>query len=181
MSLSEYEWVRIERNLAYGESELENKSMNELFVAVIESLEPSFQKLVAMPPVTAATLPASMPTAGIYLFSENGIPLYVGRTRNLRGRIGRHSRPGATYKMAAFAFHIAREVTGNLEATYRKIGGRSSLIEIPEFYLAFTQAKQRIRAMDLRYVEERDPVRQAILEIYVSLCLKTPYNDFDTH
>jgi hypothetical protein len=35
--------------------------------------------------------------------------------------------------------------------------------------------------MDVRYVEETDPLRQALLEIYVSIILKTPYNDFDTH
>lgn len=160
---------------------LENTPMNELFLAVIESLEPSFQRLVTMPSVTAATLPASMPTAGIYLFSENGIPLYVGRTRNLRKRIRKHSRPGATYKMAAFAFHIARDVTGNLLATYKPVGSRADLMKNAEFCQAFRDAKTRINTMELRFVEEIDPVRQAILEIYVSMCLKTPYNDFDTH
>ncbi len=35
--------------------------------------------------------------------------------------------------------------------------------------------------MQVRYVEERDPLRQALLEIYVALVLKTPYNDFNTH
>ena len=155
--------------------------MNEHFLEVIHSLEPSFQKLMAMPPVTAATLPQSMPTAGIYLFSEQDCHLYVGRTRDLRGRMGRHSLPGATHRMAAFAFRLAREATGYLDATYMKVGGRSDLIEIPEFYLAFTEAKKRIRAMDLRFVKETDPVRQAVLEIYVAVSLQTPYNDFNTH
>jgi hypothetical protein len=31
------------------------------------------------------------------------------------------------------------------------------------------------------YGEEADALRQALLEIYVSIILKTPYNDFDTH
>ena len=35
--------------------------------------------------------------------------------------------------------------------------------------------------MELRYVEEADPLRQTLLEIYVAVALKTPYNDFDTH
>jgi hypothetical protein len=35
--------------------------------------------------------------------------------------------------------------------------------------------------MDLRFVEEWDPTRQALLEIYVSVFLRTKYNDFDTH
>jgi hypothetical protein len=46
---------------------------------------------------------------------------------------------------------------------------------------AFQQAKARVRDMDLRFVEEADPTRQALLEIYASVVLRTKYNDFDTH
>ena len=155
--------------------------MNELFLEAIHSLEPSFQKLLAMEPVTAVTLPQSVPKAGIYLFSENSSPLYVGRTRNIKVRIARHTRPGATHRMAAFAFHLAREVTGSLVATYKKEGSRKHLMEGLEFRQAFGDAKKRIRAMDLRFIEENDPIRQALLEIYVAVSLQTPYNDFDTH
>jgi hypothetical protein len=35
--------------------------------------------------------------------------------------------------------------------------------------------------MDIRNVDEDDPVSQALLEIYVATALGTPYNDFDTH
>ena len=35
--------------------------------------------------------------------------------------------------------------------------------------------------MELRYVEETDPLRQALLEIYASIVHATPYNDFNTH
>lgn len=35
--------------------------------------------------------------------------------------------------------------------------------------------------MDLRFVEETDPLRQAFLEIYVAVALNTPHNDFETH
>ena len=68
-----------------------------------------------------------------------------------------------------------------MEATYTQKGGRSDLILRPEFLLAFTEAKKRIRAMDLRFVAETDPICQAVLEIYVALSRHTPYNDFDTH
>ncbi len=84
--------------------------------------------------------------------------------------------------MAAFAFRLAREATGNLVATYKKgEGSRAELMKDEAFITAFTNAKARIRAMDLRFVEEVDPTRQALLEIYVSVVLSTPYNDFDTH
>lgn len=35
--------------------------------------------------------------------------------------------------------------------------------------------------MDVRYVSEPDPMRQALLEMYVSVSLQTPHNDFDNH
>jgi hypothetical protein len=35
--------------------------------------------------------------------------------------------------------------------------------------------------MDLRYVVEGDPLRQALLEIYVAVVLETQCNDFETH
>jgi hypothetical protein len=84
--------------------------------------------------------------------------------------------------MAAFAFRLARETTGNLKATYKKgEGSRSALMEDEEFVAAFDASKARIRKMSLRFVEESDPVRQALLEIYVAVVLSTPYNDFDNH
>jgi hypothetical protein len=35
--------------------------------------------------------------------------------------------------------------------------------------------------MGYRYVEEPNPTRQALLEMYCAIALGTPYNDFDTH
>jgi predicted GIY-YIG superfamily endonuclease len=154
--------------------------MDTKFLALVEGLKPLLQRLLEMQPVKPDRLPALMPSAGVYLLSEGGHHLYVGRSNNIRGRIGRHSRPGATHRMAAFAFRLAREVTGNLRASYRKgKGSRAALMEEPEFSTAFTEAKARIRKMDVRFVEESNPTRQALLEIYVAVVLATPYNDFD--
>lgn len=136
---------------------------------------------MAMQPVLFSTLPRRMPAAGIYLFSEFGRPLYVGRTRTLKRRIGRHCRPGATHRMAVFAFRLARESTGKLKATYTTKGSRAALMQEPSFREAFEMAKERIRAMEVRFVEEPDPVCQTLLEVYVAIALGTPYNDFDTH
>lgn len=51
----------------------------------------------------------------------------------------------------------------------------------PVFAAAFSAAKERIRQMEYRYVEEVDQNRQALLEIYCAVVLATPYNDFGTH
>lgn len=156
--------------------------MDSKFITHIEALRPKLTQLLAMAPVTATTLPRSMPKRGVYLLSEGERHWYVGRSNNIKKRIGRHSRPGATHRMAAFAFRLAREATGNVKATYKKgEGSRSALMEDQEFVAAFDSAKARIRNMDLRFVEETDPVRQALLEIYVAEVLGTPHNDFDNH
>jgi hypothetical protein len=49
------------------------------------------------------------------------------------------------------------------------------------FRSAFESQKARLRAMDIRVVEEAEPNRQALLEMYVSIALGTPYNDFANH
>jgi len=156
--------------------------MDSQFISYIEALKPKLDELLKMDPVTPENLPKIMPEKGIYLLSEGEHHLYVGRSNNIRKRIARHSNPGATHRMAAFAFRLAREKTGNHKATYKKgEGSRASLMEDPIFISAFSSAKERIRKMSLRFVEETNPVPQALLEIYVAVVLNTPYNDFDNH
>ena len=156
--------------------------MNLNFAQAIEGLDASFEALRRMKPVKAGMWPADMPLKGVYLFSEGRRHLYVGRSNNIRGRHGRHCRPGATGRMAAFAFQLAREATGKVERSYRKgEHSRSGLMLDPGFAEAFKRAKVRIRAMDFRFVEESHQTRQALLEIYCAVALGTPYNKFDNH
>jgi hypothetical protein len=87
----------------------------------------------------------------------------------------------AQHNQAVFAFRLARAETGKTVAAYSREGSRSTLLSDPQFAEAFLRAKARIRNMELRYVEETDPLRQALLEIYVAVVLRTPHNDFETH
>jgi predicted GIY-YIG superfamily endonuclease len=152
------------------------------FQTHLDALQPKLQELLAMPTVKPSQLPKQMPKAGVYLLSEAGEYLYVGRSNDIRGRIGRHSRPGATHRMAAFAFRLARHETGQLVPSYKKgEGSREALMSDPLFSKAFYEAKARICAMDLQYVEEANPVRQCLLEVYVAVALKAKHNDFDNH
>ncbi len=48
--------------------------------------------------------------SGVYLFSENGKDLYVGRSRNIRRRYSDHTCNSPN--SAAFAVLLAREKTG---------------------------------------------------------------------
>ena len=155
--------------------------MNTEFAHFVEALEPKFQSLMAMKPVKYAGLPAQMPKRGVYLFSEGGNHLYVGRTNRIRKRLAGHCRPSSTHFSATFAFRVARKETGLLKATYKTEGSRAELVKDRVFGPAFEAAKVRLANMDLRFVDEDDPVRQALLEIYVAVVLKTPFNDFDNH
>jgi hypothetical protein len=155
--------------------------MDPGFRDLIDSLEPKYLALLSMTPVKYAALPRELPVRGIYLFSEGVKHLYVGRTNRLRARLREHCVPSSTHFAATFAFRIAREMTNRIAASYSKSGSRPELLKDKEFADAFERAKRRIACMDLRFVEESDPTRQALLEIYAATVLKTPYNDFDNH
>jgi hypothetical protein len=156
--------------------------MDPKFAVLVETLAPKLELLLGMPALAYGGLPRDMPKSGVYLFTEARRHLYVGRSNVLRGRHGRHCRPGATHRQAAFAFQLAREATGRTIATYRAgEGSRDGLMLDPSFAAAFTAAKERIRKMEYRYVEETDQNRQALLELYCAVVLNTPYNDFGTH
>ena len=155
--------------------------MHDRFREYVEPLHAAFETMMAMAPVTAKTLPKPVPNDCIYLFSDGDRHLYVGRTTNLRRRMRNHTAPHSGHNQAVFAFKLARETTGRLEASYKPEGSRASLLAEPVFARAFSEAKVRVSAMKLRFVEERDPLRQALLEMYVAIVLQTPYNDFDTH
>lgn len=159
----------------------ERHRLDAKFARLVEQLHPSFSALVAMTPVTPLTMPREMPERGIYLLSEGGTHLYVGRTNRIRGRIQNHSRRSGTHNQATFAFRIARRDTGLERATYRPDGSRQDLEKDAVFGPAFVAAKERISRMHLRFVREDEPTRQALLEIYVATVLETPFNDFENH
>lgn len=155
--------------------------MNHRFRKLVEDLEPTFQALVRKRPVRSTALPRDLPKRGVYLFSEAEKHLYVGRTDNLRRRIQDHCRESSNHNKATFAFRMARRETGHTRASYSTSGSRGELETDPVFGPAFGRAKARIRSMDLRFVEEGDATRQALLEIYAATVLGTPFNDFENH
>jgi hypothetical protein len=156
--------------------------MHPTFTKLLEGLHPKFEELMRTSPCKYGRLPKIMPKQGVYLFSEGRSYLYVGRSNKIRFRYGRHCNPGATHRMAAFAFKLAREATDRTVASY-KAGedSRKGLMLNPEFRAAFDAAKARIRQMEFRFVEECDQNAQALLEIYCTLALNAKYNDFNTH
>ena len=153
--------------------------MNTHFRGLIESLHSQFESLTSMQPVTIDSAPKDTPKGGVYLFSNDGQHLYVGRTkRSIKDRLKDHV---STSDDCPFAWHLAREATNNRIASYKYEGSRKHLLSQPDFKKAYENAKQQIREMDVRYVGEPDPLKQALLEIYVAVVTEAKHNDFDTH
>lgn len=142
------------------------------------ALRMHLDELLSCTPVADTKLLPRQP--GIYLFTEQGNHLYVGRSRKLRGRIRGHSKPTSRTNQAHFAVHLARE-------TYEAEHGappQKPFRDHADFQEHFTAAKQRIAAMDVRFVltpKSHMDALQAVLEIYVALELRARYNDFGTH
>lgn len=156
--------------------------MDERFRLLIESLHPSLEALLEMKPVRYGSLPRSIPSQGVYLFSEGDRHLYVGRTNQMKKRFGQHCRASSQHNQAVFAFKHARIQTGQTKAAYRPgSSSRSGLINDPAFADAFSAAKSYVRQLDIRFVEECDQPRQALLEMYCAIALNCPYNDFGNH
>jgi hypothetical protein len=154
--------------------------MDPKFEKFLIGIHSKFEQLLAMTPVTMESPIFNSPEGGIYLFSENGTHLYVGRSkRQLSKRLRGHIRNSS--KDSPLAFKLAREATGNTDIFYSGDNIRSKLLADPNFSKVYQDAKDRIKKMEIRWVHEPEPIKQALLEMYVAVILDTPYNDFDTH
>ena len=158
-----------------------NKPNKIDFNTIFDELDNLCLKLLKMNPVGRRykTSPEK-DISGIYLFSENENPVYVGRSRNIRNRYNGHI--SSSSDSASFAFMLARDKTGKNEAIDKSSPKtRKEQMEDCKFKKAFDEARQQIREMEFRYVEESDSIRQALLEIYCAVKLNTEYNKFETH
>lgn len=156
--------------------------MHPRFLAATEALDAKFHQLLQCPPLQFGHLPTAMPAEGVYLFTDAGRHLYVGRSNRLRARYHLHCRPGSRQNQASFAYKLARENMGIKGASY-SVGplSRAGIAASESFIEKFAAAKARIRTMEYRFVAEPDQPRQALLEAYCAIVLETPYNDFGTH
>lgn len=137
--------------------------------------------LVASQPYRRGEKTPAPAVAGVYLFTEDGIHRYVGRTRNANRRLGEHTRPSSKENSAPFAFNIAKAEARNRGTDVS--GPRKAVAALPSFTPHFTAAKKRVRAMEFRVVEVEDPAVSTIFEVYASIALRTEgeFNLFETH
>jgi hypothetical protein len=95
---------------------------------------PSRRARKGIPPAAASRgIPRDLPVRGIYLFSEGGKDLYIGRTNRMRHRLRGHCVTSANHFSATFAFRIARKETGKTKASYAQSGSRPELLKDAAF------------------------------------------------
>jgi hypothetical protein len=152
--------------------------VNAKFQAAIELFPEYMITLLETPPVPINEL-KKIPKKGVYVFYENGKPIYVGRSRNLSRRFNQHSRQNSNHNSATFAFKIAKQDAKNDGVLVKKT--RNKLQTDEKFVPYFDKAKHRVSNMMLQVKEISDPVEQTLFEVYASLELKTEYNNWDTH
>jgi hypothetical protein len=151
--------------------------MNEQFRQHVARMAPYMERLLACPPLTQEDLSA-VPRHGIYVFYEDEVPIYVGRSNNMRSRLRMHCRSSSGHLSATFAFLLARR-----HADCPSLDGktRQQAQDDPDFRRLWDQCKSDIRAMQIRVVEIDDQIDQTLFEVYAALELQTKYNDWHTH
>ena len=118
--------------------------------------------------------------AVVYLFSESGVPVYVGQTRTPRRRYDQHTGPNRAHNEASFAFLKAKKKAESAGVEVQR--SREALQTDAAFSVHFGAAKAWVAAMAFQYVEIEDPIERSIFEMYAALHLGTEeFNSFETH
>lgn len=134
---------------------------------------------------------------GVYLFTERGKHLYVGRTgitarsrasggppiTSFRHRFDQHTQLGRPPGAASFANRLMQKAAMRRGIEIPGDWWKNRKTEGAEACGLFLAAKARIGAMECRVVAFGDDlkgVRSSVGEIYVHTQLRTRFNDFST-
>ena len=121
------------------------------------------------------------PEKGIYVFFENGKPLYVGRTDRMKERVKEHGNRSSGHNSATFAFILAKEEAENKSLKINLKQKRELLERNSLFKPIYDEMKDRVSKMQIKVVEVEDPVEQTFFEVYAALEWDTPYNVWENH
>jgi len=167
-----------------------NDLLNEDGIGAAVNVDDNFRALVDKLPILMFQLSnaqlrpwnnlGELPLKGIYVFYEDNVPIYVGRTNRIRKRIKEHGQMCSGHNKAPFAFNLAKKeaIVLGIELTVT----RDMLNQDTAFVVLFLNAKKRVSNMSLRVVEIHDPIVQTLFEVYASMELKTnEYNSFENH
>ena len=128
-------------------------------------------------------------THGVYLFTENGKHLYVGRcglterakaagkgSSNFRSRLAGHTRPSSGHNSATFAWRLTIKALGPGLDEMPATRAKRELDEL--FKQEYLKQKERVTAMDFRVVKIVNDFDSYVFEPYAALMLATPYNSW---
>lgn len=129
---------------------------------------------------------------GVYLFTENGNHLYVGRCglterakklgkghSNFRTRLAAHSCPGSKHNSATLAWRLTIDKLGDA-LKEMPTATRAELQDHPPFHAQFLVQKERVTAMEFRVVKIPDDFESYVFEAYIARELQTPHNSWAT-
>jgi excinuclease UvrABC nuclease subunit len=118
---------------------------------------------------------------GVYVFYDQGKPIYVGRAGNIRNRIQGHTRPGSGSATATFAFNLAKMEL--IEKITESKLGRNELVNEQWFKEIFLKYKNELSASKIRCIKIENDIIQTMFEPYLALKLGTypDNNNFDNH
>lgn len=151
--------------------------MNAEFKGIIDKFPIMMEKLNNSPFITKHDL-REVPDKGIYVFYENDIPVYTGRSRRLKSRLREHSRQSAGHTSATYAFNLAKRKASRVGINLKR--KRKNLESDPRFAQIYKETKERVAKMRIKVIGIDDPVKQTLFEVYASLELKTD-NKWETH
>ena len=114
---------------------------------------------------------SKFPDKGIYVFFEEGTPLYVGRSEGMKERVKQHGRRRSGHNSVTFAFLLAKEKAKNTKIDLSQ--SREDLEKDSEFKPLYDEMKKRVKKMQIKVVEVEDPVEQTFFEVYAALIADT--------
>jgi len=157
------------------------KLSHPAFLQLIDAMEGKLTRMEESPAVAFPFQVGTTALKGGYVFYLDGNAQYTGRSNDVPKRLKQHSLVGSGYRSAAFAMRIAKRQLGLPRTYHLSRDHNDHPLNDPRLPDAFEAAKAKIRNMSVRVIEENDPTRQALLEIYIATRLGCPYNDFDNH
>jgi hypothetical protein len=150
------------------------------FAAAYAEMEPLLERLGAAPLQRVADHLVIPQVPGIYLFRDDGTPIYVGQSRNLRRRLRIHTRPTSRHNQASFAFNLARREAAAADIDIHR--PRAHLAADPAFEAHFADARARVAAMHVQFIDVESPITRTMFEMFAALVLDTAeFNSFETH
>lgn len=110
---------------------------------------------------------------GLYVFLDGKMPIYVGISQGVIGRLLEHLR-GITHFSASLVFNMACSKC-EIEGT------RDARMLNQTFKAAFDEARKELARCKVAFVEVKNPAVRYGFELYAAMELDCKWNTFETH